>query len=655
MNLRNKKVINKDKAVRKKIQPEKPRKGKNKKEPKSSESYEQTNLSESNGNKKINFQNRLNKKGSRTNKSEKTDDKERQNKFLQIKRKRTNNEPKENERRDNVVNITEEYGRNKITLIDINESESEDESIKGTNEKKKESHEEIRKRTIFVKSYGEKIKESNLSEIFKGYGIISKVKFKNKNSALVEFNDKNSIEKIKDKKNKIYFKGKKLKIEFAKINIPQMREKSLNNMKIGLPEKEEKKAEKFIEINDNLEGKSISKIQEPEKKVEKNERYIDIELGKEKIEDYDKFTALEETVNELIKKTAKNEEEIAKNKEEIKNLKITMNIMDEIDKQKDIYYKTKFNYIHKNMRLLLNSYKVLYMRKLANLLLEEIYLNYNDYLIKETINKKNIIAVHPDIKEVNQIPSYNINMLIDFLRFIWEKCSSAIHINDENFPLQKEIFYEYLSPKIKISDKNVKTVEPMEIYDIIGIIFEIKKEKTYNPDKKEIKDSHLIREIKKTIKMNTKESNIKINNDEEEIFTISLSKSREINESDDKTNENEITKIFQNNLKEIDVSSKIKKLIQLIKTNQEGKKSIQDNIAEINGEYLYKLWKNSFGTLDYKKKARYKKYIPENYNKISLEKMGLLVCKLLKGIKITLFINDPTNIDKNIATLSKSS
>ena len=42
MNLRNKKVINKDKAVRKKIQPEKPRKGKNKKEPKSSESYEQT-------------------------------------------------------------------------------------------------------------------------------------------------------------------------------------------------------------------------------------------------------------------------------------------------------------------------------------------------------------------------------------------------------------------------------------------------------------------------------------------------------------------------------------------------------------------------------------------------------------------------------------
>ena len=342
-----KKVINKEYAVRKKIHPENTTKGQSKKEPKLSESNEQTNLSELNGNKKSKDQNRFNKKGSRRNDSEKTDDKERQNKFLERKRKRPNNDSKENKRRDNMANITEEYGRNKITLI--NESESEDVSIIEINKKKKESPEEIRKRTIFVKSYGEKIKESNLYEIFKGYGSISKVKFKNKNSVLVEFNDKNSIERIKDKKNKIYFKGKQLKIEYVKNIIPEMREKSLNNIKIGLPEKEEKKNEKFIEINENLEEKSISKIQEPKKKVKKKERNIDIELGKEKIEGDDKFTALEETVNELIKKTAKNEEEI-------KNLKISMNIMDEIDKQKDIYYKTKFNYIKKDMRLLLNLY-----------------------------------------------------------------------------------------------------------------------------------------------------------------------------------------------------------------------------------------------------------------------------------------------------------
>ena len=126
------------------------------------------------------------------------------------------------------------------------------------------------------------------------------------------------------------------------------------------------------------------------------------------------------------------------------------------------------------MLLLLNSYKVLFIRKLANLLLEEIYSNYSDFLIKAGISQKTIIAVNPTISGIGEIPCYQINLLIDFLRFILKKCSSAIHINDENFPLQKEIFYEYLRTIKKTSDKIEKTVEPMEINDIIGLIFEKK-------------------------------------------------------------------------------------------------------------------------------------------------------------------------------------
>lgn len=159
------------------------------------------------------------------------DDKKRQNKFLERKRERSNNDSKENERRDNMANITENYGRNKITFIDISESESEDESIIETHEKKKESPEEIRKRTIFVKYYGEKIKESNLYEIFKVYGSISKVKLKSKRAGLVEFKDKNSINRIMNKKKNIYFNGKQLKINSANDIIQEMREKSLNNLK----------------------------------------------------------------------------------------------------------------------------------------------------------------------------------------------------------------------------------------------------------------------------------------------------------------------------------------------------------------------------------------------------------------------------------------
>lgn len=72
--------------------------------------------------------------------------------------------------------------------------------------------------------------------------------------------------------------------------------------------------------------------------------------------------------------------------------------------------------------------------------------------------------------------------------------------------------------------------------------------------------------------MNTSESNIKINNEEEEIFTIYLSESGKISESNDKINEDEIKKIIKNNMKEMDITSKIEKLIKFIKINQKGKK-----------------------------------------------------------------------------------
>ena len=36
------------------------------------------------------------------------------------------------------------------------------------------------------------------------------------------------------------------------------------------------------------------------------------------------------------------------------------------------------------------------------------------------------------------------------------------------------------------------------------------------------------------------------------------------------------------------------------KNQSRRKKNIKDNIAEINGEYLYKLWKNSFQNLSVK-------------------------------------------------------
>ena len=141
-------------------------------------------------------------------------------------------------------------------------------------------------------------------------------------------------------------------------------------------------------------------------------------------------------VNELEKK-------IDNNEKEIKDLKVLLNIINEIMNQKDIYYKRHFNYVNRNLRMLLNSYKMLYMRKSANISLKEIYKKYNQYLGRAKIGKYNIIAF---FKKNYLIDGYNVhqlNLLIDFLRFIWDKCSDVIHLNDKNFPFVKEIFYEY--------------------------------------------------------------------------------------------------------------------------------------------------------------------------------------------------------------------
>ena len=64
---------------------------------------------------------------------------------------------------------------------------------------------------------------------------------------------------------------------------------------------------------------------------------------------------------------------------------------------------------------------------------------------------------------------------------------------------------------------------------------------------------------------------------------------------------------------------------------------------------FYKLWKNSFQTENIKKKDNYVKYI--KLDKIqSLKEMGILLCELLDGINVDVFVDDPKNIDKIIET-----
>ena len=608
MSLQNKNAIDKEYSAnnRSKIQRKKLIQMDRKEGPNSIDSIEPTNT-ETNENKKQKDKIKL------FSHTESGSESERLNKFIEKKTKREDTN-KIKKRKEDIKDKRDYKNKsNNITLINLDESESDSESKEdlNINENMNENFEEKKQRTIFIKTFGEKIKESDLNHIFKDYGIILKVKKKSDYSYLIEFKDKSSANKVF--KTKLFFQGKQVDIQVAKdiisdkIKKDENEKESIENIIKSIEEKQNKEKNKVVKESQQKSLRNKIEIERHEKaETKKEETYLDIE--KEKAKNDGEESAIPKILEVLNNLTR----DVQNLKNVVENQNKIINIMNDIDNQKDIYYKNKINGINKKVKLIMNSYKILYMRKLANLLLQKIYKKYSHCLGKTFIeygNKKekkkvDVIAVLPNIKKLDTVESYNINLLIDFLRFVWKKCSTGIHINDENFPFQKEILYEYLNPVKKINNKKIvnnNLEKSMKIKEIINLIFEENNERDENSENFKILESDLVKEIKNKIKegliMNKTEENInKINFEEEDILTISSS------ESDDDFGENEIKNIIQKSVNEVDLSLIIKKLFKLIKANQKNNNNINDNIIDINGEYLYKLWKRTFINEEYKKR-----------------------------------------------------
>ena len=613
MSLQNKNAIDKEYSAnnRSKIQRKKLIQMDRKKGPNSIDSIEPTNT-ETNENKKQKDKIKL------FSHTESGSESERLNKFIEKKTKREDTN-KIKKRKEDIKDKRDYKNKsNNITLINLDESDSESKEDLNINENMNENFEEKKQRTIFIKTFGQKIKESDLNHIFKDYGIILKVKKKSDYSYLIEFKDKRSANKVF--KTKLFFQGKQVNIQVAKdiisdkIKKDENEKESIENIIKSIEEKQNKEKNKVVKESQQKSMRNKIVIERYEKKeTKKEETYLDIEKEKTKNDGEESaIPKILEVLNNLTGDVQNLKNVVKEQNDKIENQNKIINIMNDIDNQKDIYYKNKINGINKKVKLIMNSYKILYMRKLANLLLQKIYKKYSHCLGKTYIeygNKKekkkvDVIAVLPNIKKLDTVESYNINLLIDFLRFVWKKCSTGIHINDENFPFQKEILYEYLNPVKKINNKKIvnnNLEKSMKIKEIINLIFEENNERDENSENFKILESDLVKEIKNKIKegliLNKTEENInKINFEEEDILTISSS------ESDDDISENEIKNIVQKSMNEIDLSLIIKKLFKLIKANQKNNNNINDNIIDINGVYLYKLWKRTFINEEYKKR-----------------------------------------------------
>ena len=581
-------------------------------------------------------------------KPEKTQEENRLNRFLGKKTERTKERYISIKEAKKKKNLLTHLKKEKINLHYIR---SDDDNADNTRNKNEKSNKE-ENRTIFVRAYFDKMTKTELNEIFKKYGDISMIQVKSPKISLIEFKDKISADKVIKNKNKIFHKGRKLKVEYSKNQINDGNQsvfiKETENIELSESNDNTDKSELSLKKDDGDEDK-FSYLEKKIKKLEK--KYSKLE---------GKYEELEGKNKELEGKNNDLEGENEQRKNEINNLKIYTNIMSEINNQIEILSNNNFSYINNRLELILNSYKLIYMRKLSNLLLEQIYKKYSANLAKVKVNygkiRKTIIVVLDPIKHPKKFDSYQVNLLIEYLRFIWDKSSSIIHVNDKDFPYQKEIFHEYLKGTIKTNkDKNINN-NSISVGNLVTILFESNDEMKYNLNNNKNKNhteenklSNLIEEMLPDKKSNS--------NDDSEFFFLNkkengkfiyLSETEESKESNYDIDENEVKKYIENNCKEFDFSSQLSKLIKLIKLNKDNK-NYDNAITQINAEMFYKLWKNSFETENIKKKDNYVKYI--KLDKIqSLKKMGNLLCELLDGINVDVFVDDPKNIDKIIET-----
>jgi len=190
-------------------------------------------------------------------------------------------------------------------------------------------------------------------------------------------------------------------------------------------------------------------------------------IGQEKNKEENKLILLEKKVTEMTQKLNDVEGMKAKmNKMETENkeMKAKVNKVEEKMKITDLnlmIQNKEINILKLKNNIFLNSFKILYFRKIANILLNEIFINYKEQFYetpKIFIDKQKpaylakpfsiIIAKNP----INKFKMNNINLLIDYLMFVKDFTSSFIHIEKKN-TVQTEILFSIFQEKNIIKDE----------------------------------------------------------------------------------------------------------------------------------------------------------------------------------------------------------
>ena len=498
---------------------------------------------------------------------------------------------------------------------------------KENNDSENINHNKHNNPKLFIGNISYKTKKNELNNLFKKYGDIKQIKiFKNnrgksKGYGFIEFNNRESAISAMKNVNQRELGGRRIRLDYWKSKI----------------DKRFEEIEKMIK-NEKRELKENS---------QKNKRELEENARKDKRE-------LEEKL-----------------KETNKNVAILAEINIQSEKYINIYVTKKLNNINMKLNCVINAFKVLYYRKIANFILDGLVKNYPNSLgvtsckFHNQRSKFNLIIA---IEEIKGIDIYQINLIVDFLMHCKEKTSSIIHINEKTISIQRIILNRYIK-KIRNKKDDSNNSEEEEIIKIDEMVDTLFKNPIYIEEAIKLNENENEDEIiqlksiieKEKAKINEKNNNNDNNAYDDDNIDNDDNEDNIDQKSDDSSTSNseyDVKKLQRILDGEENIELDSYELLEIlhkkiILNKQKVKEDFNEfGVEEINPNYFYNSWKQSFEKENYKTSRNYTHFIKKDQI-LPLKDIGDNIMKLLENYQVNVYIEDPGNFDKNIETVVK--
>ena len=151
-------------------------------------------------------------------------------------------------------------------------------------------------------------------------------------------------------------------------------------------------------------------------------------------------------------------------KNQIKDFGISRYLDKALNKNLKNFSEKKIALLEEQYHKIMNSCKILYFRKISNLILDCLFKNHgakfskteaiflNDE--KPELKKKKfpIICVSKSFDKILNVDKYLINLIIDFLMYMKDFTSAIIHLSEFSYSFQIEILSQYIGHKVEKSN-----------------------------------------------------------------------------------------------------------------------------------------------------------------------------------------------------------